>query len=177
MRPIIAVLSAQLVVLSHLPSTFANPLQYNLPTLLTPEPQNSTMLPLLNMTAHNESPCFLPSVERLPVNYQDCEAAVDEMHHGSDMRVYTFGRGPRSSGVTYRLPKTFCVGTCVLTLDMVYEEQMDRLSFFQVNEVALNLALQCTNGHYFNVGGVESVEPRNVLFITIFGAAPPRGIS
>ena len=177
MRSIIAVLSAQLVVLSHLSSTFANPLQYNLPTLLTPEPQNSTILPLHNMTAHNESPCFSPSTERLPVDYPDCEAAVNEMHKGSDMRVYTFGRGPRSTGVTYRLPKTFRVRSCVLTLDMVYEDQMDRLSFFQVREVALNLALQCTMGLYFKVGGVQSVEPRNVLFITIFGAAPPRGIS
>ena len=93
------------------------------------------------------------------------------------MRVYTFGRGPRSSGVTYRLPKTFHVRTCVLTLDMVHEDQRDRLSFFQVRETALNLAVQCTNGVYFRVGGIQAVEPRNVLFITIFGAAPPRGIS
>ena len=177
MRPIIAVLSAQLVALSYLPSTLANPLQQNLPTLLTPEPQNSTMLPLLNLTALDESPCFQPSRERLPVNYPDCEAAVNEMHKGSDMRVYTFGRGPRTTGVTYRLPKTFRVRTCVLTLDMVFEDQRDRLSFFQVREVALNLALQCTMGLYFKVGGVQSVEPRNLLFVTIFGAAPRRSIS
>ena len=177
MRPIIAVLSSQLLVLSHLPSIFANPLQHNLPTLLTPEPRNSTMLPLFNITALDESPCFLPSAERLPVNYADCEPAIAEMYKGSDMRVYTFGRGPRSSGVTYRLPKTFHVRTCVLTLDMVHEDQMDRLSFFQVREAALNLAIQCTNGVYFNVGGIQAVEPRNVLYITIFGAAPPRSIS
>ena len=177
MRPIIAVLSAQLLVLAHLPSIFANPLQHNLPTLLTPEPRNSTMLPPVNITAVDEFPCFSPSTERLPVDYQDCETAVTEMYRGSDMRVYTFGRGPRSSGVTYRLPKTFHVRTCVLTLDMVYEDQKDRLSFFQVREVALNLALLCTTGYFFRVGGIQAVEPRNLLFVTIIGATPPRGIS
>ena len=130
------------------------------------------MLPHLNMTALDESPCFFPSPERLPPRYQDCEAAVDEIHTG-DMRIYTFGRGP---GVTYQLPKTFHVLTCVITLDMVYEDQRDRLSIMQVREAALDLAVQCTNGYYFKVGGVLSVEPKNVLFITIFGA-PSRGIS
>ena len=100
-----------------------------------------------------------------------------EMHHGSDMRVYTFGRGPRSSGVTYRLPKTFRVRTCVLTLDMVYEDQKERLSFFQVHEAALNLAQQCTTGIWFHFGGILAVEPNNVLFITMFGVNPARDTS
>ena len=177
MRPIIALLSAQLFVLSHLPSIFANPLQHNLLTLLTPEPKNSTTLPPVNRTDPNESPCFIPGPERLPVSYQDCEEAAVEMGKGSGMRVYTFGRGPRSSGVTYRLPKTFHVRTCVLNLDMVLEDQKDRLSFFEVREVVLNLAVQCTNGYFFRVGGSKSVGPRNLLFVTIFGAAPPREIS
>ena len=177
MRSIIAVLSAQLVILSHLPSISASPLQLNLPTLLTPEARNSTQLPPVNITALNESPCFYPSIERLPISYPDCEAAINEMNKGTGPRVYTFGRGPRSSGVTYRLPKTFHVRTCVLTLDMVYEDQKDRLSFFEVREVATNLALQCSNGYYFRVGGIQSVEPKNVLFITIIGAAPRPGIS
>ena len=177
MRPVVAMLSAQLLVLSHLPSIFANPLQHYLPTLLTPEPRNFTMLPIVNITAHNESPCFLPSMERLPVNYQDSEAAVKEMNKGSDMRVYTYGSAPRSSGVTYRLPKSFHVRTCHLTLDMVHEDQKDRLSFIQVREVALSLALLCTNGYYFHVGGIQAVEPRNLLYITIIGARPRTGIS
>ena len=133
------------------------------------------MLSLLNMTALNESPCFLPAPERLPARYQDCEAAVDEMDTG-DTRVYTFGRGTRASGVTYPLPRTFRVLTCVITLDMVYGDQQDRLSIMAVREAALNLALQCTDGYYFKEGGISSVEPRNVLFITILGA-PHRGIS
>lgn len=177
MRPIIALLSAQLLLLSHLPSIFANPLQHYLPTLLTPEPQNYTMLPPVNMTDSDESPCFLPSPERLPVNYQDCQVAIADMYRGSNMRVYTFGRGPRSSGVTYRLPKTFHVRTCVLYLDMVHNDDQDRLSFFQVREVAQSLAVLCTNGYFFRVGGIQAVEPRQLLYITIFGAAPPRGIS
>ena len=178
MRPIIAVLSVQLVGLSHLPSIFANPLQLNLPTLVTPETRNSTILPLLNMTTLGEGPCFFPSPERLPAKYQDCEAAVNELHgEGPNMRTYVFGRGPRVSGVTYRLPKTFHVRTCIITLDMVYEEQRDRLSFFDVREAALDLAVQCTSGAFFNTGGIQPVGPRNLLFITMFGAAWPWGIS
>ena len=93
------------------------------------------------------------------------------------MRTYVFGRGPRISGVTYRLPKTFRVRTCIITLDMVYEEQQDRLSFFAIREAALDLAVQCTSGPVFEVGGIQSVEPRHLLFITMFGAASSRGIS
>ena len=88
------------------------------------------------------------------------------MHTARDLRVYIFGRGERA---TYKLPKMFRSGTCVLNLDMVYEDQVDRLSLIQVREAALDLALRCTSGHLFNSGGILAVEPNNILYITIFG--------
>ena len=96
--------------------------------------------------------------------------AARDMHTEADMQVYTFGRG---NDVTYKLPRTFWRGTCVINLDMVFEHQTDRLTFWEVRETALVLARQCTSGQPFNTGGMVTLEPNNVLHITIFGTTPP----
>lgn len=96
--------------------------------------------------------------------------AAREMHTEADMQMYTFGRG---NDVTYKLPRTFWRGTCVINLDMVFDHQTDRLTFWEVRETALILARQCTSGQPFNAGGMVTVEPHNVLYITIFGTTPP----
>ena len=82
------------------------------------------------------------------------------------MQDYSFGRG---DDATYKLPRTFYRGTCLINLDMIYDDQTDSLTLREVREAALDLARQCTNGHVFNVGGSKAVEPRKVLYITILG--------
>lgn len=91
------------------------------------------------------------------------------MDKGRDMRSYIFGR---DSTATFQLPKTYYSGTCVLNLDMVYDDQMDRLFILEIMEAAFALALRCATGTEFNRGGVAIVGLKKVLHITIIGTEP-----
>lgn len=167
MLPILAVLSAQILIFQLAPSILANPLQRNLPALIDSALLNSTTLPIVNPSLFDRDPCFFPRSDRPPTNYPDCALAAVRMHAGTDTGVYTFGRGSRA---TYKLPKTFFSGTCVVNLDMVYDDQLDRLTFETIRETVLTLALRCTAGTVFNRGGVAAVGPKNVLHVTILGS-------
>ena len=169
MLPILAVLGTQILIFQLAPSILANPLQLNLPTLIDSALLNSTTLPTVNTTILDGETCFHPRSDRHPTNYPDCAMAAIDMHKGSDMRVYTFGRGRRA---TYKLPRTFFGGTCVVNLDMVYDDQSDRLTFEVVRETIFTLALRCTTGPVFKQGGSVAVGPKNVLHVTIIGREP-----
>lgn len=174
MRPTLAVLSAQILLLSHLlPSIFANPLQLNLPTLLNSALLNTTTPSPVNPTTGEDFRCFEPGPRETPTTLRDCRMAAREMHTEADMQEYTFGRG---NDVTYKLPRTFWRGTCVINIDMVFDQQTDRLTFWEVRETALALARRCTSDEPRNLGGIVTVEPNNVLYITVFGASS-RGTS
>ena len=149
-------------------STFATPLQLEGPNpILQLVPLNSSNLRTID--SPSVSPCFMPRPDRLPAIYLDCHAALDEMETSRRGRTsYIFGRGDR---VTYKLPKTFHSGTCVLTLDMVYDDQTARLTIRDVANTASNLIVRCTTGAIFKYGGSIAVGPSNVLYITIIGTA------
>ncbi len=150
------------------PSIFATRVQSKLPILLVnPALLNSTALSSVGTDVLNVQPCFEPKPDRLPARYQDCESAAMKMHSVADTRRYIFGRG---SFATYKLPRTFSHGTCVVNLDMVYEEETDILTFVEVRSAVLLLARSCTLGPVFHVGGVAAVGPANALFVTIFGS-------
>lgn len=166
MLPILVVLSAQILLLQLAPAILASPLQLDVPILFDSTLLNTTILPIVNTGVQKEYPCFNPKPDRLPTNYADCTMAAIEMHKATDTRLYTFGRG---SHATYKLPKTFFKGTCVLTLDMVYDDQLDSLTFDVIRDTIFSLALRCATGPVFDRGGVAAVGPRNVLHVTIIG--------
>lgn len=169
MLPILAVLTTQILLFHLAPSIFATPLHLDLSILFNSALLNSTSLPIINTTSPNDVHlCFDPRPDRLPTRYSDCESAVSEINTGTDMRLYTFGRGSRA---TYKLPRTFHSGTCVINLDMVYDDQTDKLTLPEVQQAALALALRCATGTVFNTGGVTAVGGRKVLQITIIGTA------
>lgn len=170
MLPILAVLSTQIVFFHLAPSIFATPLQPGLPTLFNSALLNASTLQTINTALpDNEHPCFHPGSDRLPTNYLDCtSASLEILKGGRDTRLYTFGRGGRA---TYKLPKTFFSGTCVINLDMVYDEQTDKMTLLEVQQAALGLALRCTTSTVYKMGGVAAVGPRNVLYVTIIGVA------
>ena len=162
-------LSAYALLFNLITSIFATPLLLSPPTLFNLPSLNPTTLSSVNTTLHDDFHCFEQRSDRRPTDYQDCENAITEMHRSTDHRRYIFGRG-RSA--TYKLPRTFQSGTCVINLDMVYDEDNDKLTFLEVRGAALALALRCTSGPIFRVGGVKAVEPKKVLYITILGAVP-----
>ena len=166
MLPTLVLLSAQIILLQLAPATLATPLQLDLPILFDSTLLNTTILPTVNTIVHEEYSCFNPVPDRLPTNYADCTMAAIEMHKGTEKRFYIFGRGIYA---TYQLPKTFFSGTCVLTLDMVYDDQLDSLTFDVIRDTIFGLALRCATGPVFDSGGIAAVGPRNVLHVTIFG--------
>ena len=165
----LAFLSAQVLLLHLTPSIFANPLLINLPTLINSASINSTALPLVNTTISDNLRCFRQSPERLKASYMDCENTIMGMRSRMDTRRYIFGRGSRA---TFKLPRSFHEGTCHITLDMVLDDDTDRLTFAEVREAALDLAIRCTIASPFDRGGIEAVAPRKVLHITIIGTRP-----
>ena len=158
------------ILLFHLTlSIFATNVQLNLPTLFNSARLNSSALPLVNTTLFDHKSCFERRSDRLPANCHDCKTAIDKIPRSSGRGRYIFSRNSHS---TYKLPRSFYSGTCFITLDMLHDEQMDILTLAQVREAALALALDCTTGPVFDLGGVRAVEPRNLLYITIMGIAP-----
>ena len=169
MRPILEVLSIHILLLHLTPSIFATNVQLNLPTLFNSAPLNSSALQLVNTTLFDKESCFGRRPERFPTNYDDCKTAISEMPRSSDRQRYVFGRG---SLATYKLPRSFYSGTCFVTLDMIHIEETDVMTLSRVREAALALALECTSGPVFDLGGIQAIEPRNLLYITIMGRAP-----
>lgn len=168
MLSVLAMLSAQFMLFRLAPSILALPLQLDLPTLFNSALLNSTTLSIINTRLRDETPCFDPRPDREPTNYRDCEAAILEMNLKRDQDQYIFGRG---SHATYKLPRTFHSGTCAVNLDMVYEEQTDRLTLPEIQGAAFAMANECTSGTVFNRGGSVAVGPKKVLYVTILGIA------
>ena len=185
----LAEFSTQILFHYCLQSISASPLQIDIPTLFDSPLSNPTALVSLNATLRDAYPCFDPtalvslnailrdaypcfdpSPDLRPTNHRDCDMAIMEMPRRTDSRVYTFGRG---SHVTDKLPRDFQHGTCFVSLDMIYDDQVDELTFSEIRAAAIALALRCTTGSVFNLGGVAVVRPRNVLHITIMGVAAP----
>ncbi|CAF9942654.1 hypothetical protein IMSHALPRED_004347 [Imshaugia aleurites] len=164
-----ALFSIPVLLFYFVQSISSHPLQLDLPILIDSSLSNSTTLPRINTSFSNVFPCFYPGTDHLPTNYQDCGKAIMEMPPRTDPRTYTFGRGLYAS---YKLPKTFINGTCLVNLDMVYDEQEDDLTFSEIRDAAFNLAIQCAAGGKFKMGGVAAVRPRNVMYITIMGVRP-----
>lgn len=163
------VLSAQFLLLLLAPSIPAKPLQLSLPTLINSALSNFTTSSTVHTSVTNEPDCFEPRPDRLAIKSGDCQTAAMEMHSTTDAKMYIFGRG---SDATYKLPRYFQSGTCMLSLDMVYSDQTDRLTFARVRQLALALASQCATVPVLNVGGIAAVEPRDVLYILIQGIVP-----
>ena len=168
MLPALAMAGAQILLLEFAQTILASPLQLNLPTLLDSALLNPINPPIINMSSLGEALCFDPSPSHIPTNYRDCALAASEIARASDTRIYTFGRGS-GDGITYKLPKTFESGTCSITLDMVYDDQRDRLTLATIQDAARRLALVCTTGPVFTVGGLSAVGPTRVLYVTILG--------
>lgn len=170
MLSMFAALSAHILLFHLTPSISATPLQLHLPTLVNSASLNSTSLSINNTTLLDDYYCFSPLPDRLPTTYNDCAAAALEMKTSTDTEVHTFGRG---SSATYKLPKSFYSGTCVVTLDMAYDDQTDKLTLREIQDAAFTLALRCATGSVFNVGGIIAVGSKKVLHVTILGTVAP----
>lgn len=148
----------------------ASPLQRASPFLLSTAINNSTSLSVVNVTSPDVGPenCFEPNPNYLPTNYRDCESAMLQLNPHGTVSELIFSRMSLANG--YKLPRFFRSGTCVLYLDMVYDDDFDTMTLGDVATIASQLALQCTVTVSSNaLGGVARVGPKQLMCVELMG--------
>ena len=162
----IPVLNAQVLFFHFASLISATPLHLIPATHLNLVTSSTATLPFVNATFVVDNTCFEHRSNLYPAKYLDCVAAIDNMSRGKATQPCTFSRG-RPADV--KLPKNFSSGSCLVTLDMVYDDQIDTVTFSDIRDRALALAFQCTRNPIHDNGGVAPVGPMEILYITIIG--------
>ena len=143
-----------------------------LPTPLSLGQTNGTLENALNATVTTEN-CFDKSLaSRLfPAQHTDCANAVKNILHVAkrNFAFYTFARDGRPA---FKLPWTARHGTCIVSLDVVGDEDREYMTPWKVYAAAMGLANVCVNGQNV-LGGKLAFEPNNVLVLMVFGRQWP----
>lgn len=152
-------------------STFATPLQLATASLLPASSIDSTSAPAL--TVSNGFKCFDPSFPPpgplYRIQYSGCVDAAD--------RMLTNVRGDvpllfsRSEKADIQLPWRARSGNCMMTLNVLNEDEEDIMYIRNAYEVALTLCRMCVGG-YYRYGGETPVGPREVVYISVYGTTP-----
>lgn len=152
-------------------STFAASLQSN--NLILSNISSSDALSLLtpNDASDNDgdSDCFNPAIPReglYPARTEDCFNAAKDLFAVRDpFRAITFARRPR---VGFQLPKVFRSGTCVISIDVMNDDDKDVFKPWLVYITAREIASRCTEGA-FRFGGRTMTGPKMVVDVLVFG--------
>jgi len=161
------------LVFTLLSSINASPMQLASPILLGTSLNNNTNLSVFNSTTLQIGPenCFEPKPGRIVTNYRDCEQAAIQFNPESIVAQLIFSRGPSAQ---YKLPRSFRAGTCVMYLDMPFDEDYDTLTLPDIALVAGKLAMECTaQGSSNAFGGIAAVGPKKLLHVEFFGRVDP----
>lgn len=131
-------------------------------------------IPVVNTTNVSDPyECFsLPphGQELYPTNLRDCvNAAQDLIQNREPYRLVAFARNARAG---YRLPKVVRDGTCVISVDVLDDDDTDILTPWHVYTTAVNFAQRCTQRPYI-LGGRMTVAPKRVVNIVMFGRLWP----
>ena len=118
--------------------------------------------------------CFEQSLypRLLPANHQDCTIAIEEIlqhdHHSLTPRTFS-----RSRGTIFRLPWFARYRTCVVSLDVINDEDSDFFPPWMVYTAAVSLANACVDTDHNvggrGLGGKMTVGPRNLVILMVFG--------
>ena len=115
--------------------------------------------------------CFNAADPRLiPAQVNDCyQAALLFRQKGSLTRPLIFTRKPTRS--VFPLPQVLRAGTCVISVDVVNDDDEDEFPLEVANNGALQLAMDCVWGSS-HVGGKKFVGPKKVVYVMVFGRNP-----
>lgn len=156
-------------------STFATSLQSNVIILSNTSSADALSLLIPNNSSDNNEygDCFNPATPRsglYPAREQDCLNAAKELFFSADaFRPVTFARRKK---VGSRLPKVFRNGTCVISIDVMNDDDSDFFKPWLVYNTARELAHRCTQGA-FRFGGRTMTGPKMVVDILVFGRVWP----
>jgi hypothetical protein len=150
-------------------------------SLPDPSMPNSSSLEavfIVNSTSISEyDDCFDPPAPRTglyPTNLEDCSNAAQGLIQDREpFRPIIFAR----KGIAgYRLPKVVRNGTCVISIDVLNDNDKDTFTLWKAYTAAIDIARRCTQGPY-TLGGRTTVGPKNVVNVVVFGRTwpPPVG--
>lgn len=134
-------------------------------------PANNSTTSLSNLSASNDEydDCFDPRASRrglYPTNIRDCfNAARYIVQHIEPFRPVSFAR---RQGVGFKLPRVVRSKTCVISIDVMQDDEEDVFVPLLVFSAATDLASRCTQG-MFDLGGRTTVGPRKVVNVVILG--------
>ncbi|KAL9124361.1 MAG: hypothetical protein Q9175_008229 [Cornicularia normoerica] len=161
-------------------SAFAASLRSNTSSLSNTSFSNAVGLLILNDSSnnYNYNDCFNPATPRrglYPVLEQDCLNAAQELFSTRNpFQPTTFAR---RNNVGFRLPKVFRNGTCVISIDVMNDNDKDRFKPWLVYSTAVDIAHRCTQGA-FRFGGRLMTGPEKVVDVLVFGRVwpPEKGV-
>ena len=130
-------------------------------------------LPALNNPSNDDGygDCFNPATSRrglYPAKQEDCFNAAKELLYVKEpFHAITFAR---SSNVGFKLPQVARNGTCVISIDVMNDTDMDKFEPVLLYIAAWEIALRCTQGT-FPFGGKTMTGPKKVVDVLVFGRA------
>ena len=164
--------AALLQLASQFFSTFAVTIQSNSLNLSN---TSFSHAPVLNDLPKNEEDdiCFNPATPRAglyPAKQEDCLNAVKELFDIRDpFRPITL---TRNYGVGFKLPEVVQNGSCVISIDVMNDEDSDYFEPYLVYSTAGEMALRCTQDG-FRFGGRAKAGPKKVVDVLVCGRAWP----
>ena len=153
-------------------SSFTAALQLN---VISKSNTSSSDLSIHNASADGDeyADCFDQPTPRRglhPAKVLDCYNALNELFSLKyAFRPTTFARRPE---VGFRLPRVVRNGTCVISIDVLDDDDADTFEPLIVYTTASEITLRCTQGD-FRLGGRTLTGPRGVVDVLVFGRVWP----
>ena len=169
---------AALLLLSLHPfSAFAAILQTDLINLSSISSSNATSLPIMNISANDDEydDCFNPATPHRglhPAEERDCLDAAEQLLNIRNpfISVMFARRGP----VGFKLPQVLRKNTCVISIDVMNDDDRDYFKPILAFNTAIGIAHRCTQGT-FRLGGRSTTGPEKVVDVLVFGRIWPPG--
>lgn len=133
----------------------------------------SAFIQLNNSSINRDDGCFDAASEPrlIPAQINDCLQATQQiLQRGSLTRAIIMARKLASG--SFQLPQVFRHGTCVISVDVAQDEDIDRFPVLTVYKAALELSMNCV-WESTHVGGKIFVGPKKLVYVQVFGRTLP----
>lgn len=148
--------------------TVATPLQLTAPSFVNTSLINKTGASNLSVFQ-----CFAPPLPppdpSYPIIYSTCTDAADKLM--ANVRRDVPSIFSRSDDADVQLPWRARSGNCVMTLNVLKDDDEDIMCIQDAYDLALALCRICASG-YYRYGGRTPVGPRGVVYISVYGTTP-----
>ena len=157
--------------LFYFSSTAAIPFQSANPRLIRSPPPLDIVTPTLTGLDAFQcyDPTFPPPGPFIPIHYSECIQAANRMLLNVRRDVPLIFS--RKEDADIQLPWRLRSGNCLMSLDVLREDDEDIMCVRDAHESALTLCRMCVGGYYRH-GGSTPVGRRGVVYISVYGTTP-----